>query len=366
VGWRLPDNPPKQELFNLRSQVIANGHKNLVEQQWADEPTNSTYDTWDFNDGFLIAALAQSNVCPVDPPPCTIEHQINSEPIYPGRTIFLKIKDPLYQTYQYNYIGDTISSGITCDPRTSPVQGESYQQCLVINPPENSVWTHTFKRTSIPVDPSCPSQTTTCPVSIPMNIEPPLGFLRTYGGDTYIKNKVQQVGFPNPQIPPENHNISTYWFGTNELKTNLVPGDSNIHSTYKFLIYQYFDLNMTPPTGWYAKQKYRLENDPKHDKLHYGNTDFNNLDTGLINDAIVFINGSLNIPINSTCTSRTIFLIRDNLNIIPDFTISGNNNGCLFIVGEITTIQGGNNKSWNNPDLVHAFIITKKYYCSSR
>lgn len=93
----------------------------------------------------------------------------------------------------------------------------------------------------------------------------------------------------------------------------------------------------------------------------------------------VFINGTLTVNANSVCNTKTIFFVKDSSNIvidstytnadlkiIPDLRVSGNNNGCLFIVATDVLIDNGakvSNKAvtdsnLSNYDLIEAAIIT--------
>lgn len=69
--------------------------------------------------------------------------------------------------------------------------------------------------------------------------------------------------------------------------------------------------------------------------------------------------GNLTIQKNVVCNTHSIFFVRGNLNIIPDFTTASPNsttNGCMFIVKGNITIQNGDFNNYY--DKINGFFIT--------
>jgi hypothetical protein len=96
-----------------------------------------------------------------------------------------------------------------------------------------------------------------------------------------------------------------------------------------------------------------------------GNTSNLYIVNGIPTDKILVFThaGDLNLDLTN-CDTKSIFLIDGNLNLNPNLSASGNQNGCTFIVSGTTRIQAGDNITNDGNtyyDKVDAYFITHQF-----
>jgi hypothetical protein len=211
-------------------------------------------------------------------------------------------------------------------------------------------------------------------------------WLMTTEGDMYT-NRVNQEIYPDTISNTDNQYLfgqkaKTSWYMyLKNATTDAVEAGKKSLKNYNNLG-RYWDLNYKPrqasvSDNWTTFLKKSLEKNEDSAKFvnrpnpenYIVNSNTSNFtssyggDNSMIN--VFNLNGSLTLNSNTQCNTKTVFIV-NSLVINPDFRISDNSKGCMFIVRGLTTINTGTNKGSTinlaKYDLVDAFIITNKIY----
>lgn len=360
------------------ARLIANtkGYTIISEQLWGDASNSYTYDTFDFEDLILVVAVGKSAPnCNDYPINLYVDKWDDPSKIYLSeRAKFTVIPS---SPSLYKYIGNLYSPNnfalSSCSPSSPKYLGpeNNYVLCNIenkgnTNNPTLSTWTHQYQL----CDGTLCSPI--CSATKDFQVWPYPGILRTINGDTYIGKDtssepvIEQVRYNKYYEVNSDLKYSTFTFGTESSSlTKHLPSEIQILSSKgsKSILKGYQDGNSYP--NYYDRFATKLLQDGRLNLKTISNS--TNLNDSYFvslrneqdaNNKVQLINvtnsSTLTIT-NSTCRTKTIFLIDGNLILNPHFNISGDN-ACLFIVrgSAIIDIVG-------NQDQIKAFILTEKF-----
>ena len=221
-------------------------------------------------------------------------------------------------------------------------------------------------------------------------VEQPSWFL-TAGGDAYAQTFVQNLALgsritinnvfnyktPREALPETGMPafVSTY----NLMHKNAAILTSS--SVHKFFVPSYSDANATPRVLNKTWQQFIEDLLAKNNVPTIMNQTDLTLNAGALTSTVMnlpprsgpnamIINGNLTLdgtfgnPI--TCNTKTVFIVKGNLDITPNFINDSGQNGCIFVVQNNTTIKPGGIIVIPNPsntlyERIDAFIITDTF-----
>lgn len=218
---------------------------------------------------------------------------------------------------------------------------------------------------------------TPSPTPTPIIYDP---WVNTMGGNTYSQT-FNQTRLMNPNIQhsyqnssqPIHFNGSPVYLSTNLYLQPIGFGLPPRSSEKRSELANYNDANSEykPSVSWFSYFKQYLLNSSLPNVSIIPRTDTSiTLPTTssltVTDPARVYIfhfPNSVAIDIDR-CNSKSIFLIEGNLTLNPNFTVDGNENGCLFIVSGTTTIQKGDDLGSEDAtpktvfDQIHGYFVT--------
>lgn len=207
-----------------------------------------------------------------------------------------------------------------------------------------------------------------------LNIPKP--WLMTQAGDIYTNQ--HQLILPSNLISGTNGlfdgitpRLTTYF----DLQASQFGGSPINASKHNFNAVNYQDLNTYPlrssSVTWYDYLVDQINSKVATDHIFdrtlqsivASNTSTQALTNNITNEVTVVTFDSVTFNRNINCNTKTIFLV-NNLTIQPNFNVSANNRGCIFIAKNTTIGLGSDLNSDDTVtyyDAVNAFIITNQF-----
>jgi hypothetical protein len=340
LGWRL--------LYSSKYDATVNAlGYTIISRQWIADSCSGQYDSWDFNDGYVVIAVKKSDCENSD-------LNLSATPPRPilgyNETVVLTRTGTSTFSTEYTQNSNTLSldGALNC-PWASLQSSSSVRAitCSVIKKPAypNTLvnWTHTWCNSNTG---NCSSKKI-CTKTYSLNIDPFGPYMYTELGNTFVKSNLNIKRFP--VSPLSNQKFSTYNYLTTGTGFNT-PIGSNWLSLKNYLLFNYNDANGNPNFFDYLKNRLSLSiqttSKPTSTLSNVNYEEF------VGDNDVVFVNGHLTLE-NASCNSKTIFFVSGNLIVNTNFDINGNN-ACLFIVKGDTNVKP-------NITNIKAFIITNGF-----
>ncbi len=343
TGWRkLPENFNNEDVNRYREDAKNKGYTIISEQYWSDNKTSSNYDSYDFNDIYVIIALKPL----IEIPSCdeaNLSLNVNPTNIFLSENTIFKINanQSLYKAVGNKFsvegqdainfkIVNANNNSLNCIPSIGN------NTCKVVNRDRYNAssfassvnWTHNYQ---VCKGSACRS----CSKSTNFTVYPYPGFMITdKGGTAYIAKEIKQARYP----------FDKSIFLTKYL---LLKNDNTSSSTFKYVnsksissAYNYNDINNRG--DFYTQLKNSLLNnfELNYVKIENNQTINNQFLSTLKNNNtknptdLIHIKGNAIIQgENITCQKPTIFLIDNNIEINDSIIIPANTDtACMFII----------------------------------